>query len=135
VFYYFHAASQQSVWEKPNAPFVPYSPDEDEDDEDDSSESESDDNGQNSDGAGGSNGIASKLSTDSTVAEASGDTQVAGAAAPLPSMAWIPSAVDERQCRALLGELMYNEDEVGVLILLESTLFFVIFNVFTIFQM
>jgi len=117
VFYYFHAASQQSMWEKPNAPFVPYSPDDDGDDDgdDDDSGSESVDNGRNDDGVGGSDKIETKLNVNSMVAGV-GEAQAAGSA-PVPSMAWIPSAVDERQCRALLGELMYNEDEVGVIFL------------------
>jgi len=84
AYYYFNSTTQESRWVPPeNEKYVACS---DSEDESDDEEDESDDEDQDDDG----HAMPSDLSS---------------------SRAWIPSLVTEAQCRTLVGELLFNQDE------------------------
>lgn len=94
VYYYFNATTKESTWSPPEAPFVPCGEDgsSSEEEEEDDEEEGTDDEPQNK------------------VASVSGEVGTSDEV-ELSSMAWIPSQLDERQCRSLVGEILFNEDE------------------------
>jgi hypothetical protein len=103
VFYYFNSLTKESIWEKPDSPFVPYGNDGDSEEED----------GEESEDEGLSSKQAQAHSNNFAAAAPDVDRSTSGDDEELlPSQfAWIPAHVDERQCRTLVGELLFNEDE------------------------